>query len=71
MMLEAGHRGLHEEIATLRGQLEELQKELRGSRTTGSFMAVSEDHVLDDAELHMVQHGHISEDHGDRHHDGN
>ena len=69
-MLEAGHRGLREEIATLRGQLEELQKELRGSRTTGSFMAVSEDHVLDDAELHMVQHGHISENHGDRHHDG-
>ena len=68
-MLEAGHRGLRKEIATLRGQLEELQKELRGSRTTGSFMAVSEDHVLDDAELHMVQHGHISENHGDRHHD--
>ena len=58
-MLEAGQRGLREEIATLRGQLEELQKELRGSRTTSSFVAVSEDHVLHDAELH-----------GDRDHDG-
>ena len=58
-MLEAGHRGLREQIATLRGQLEELQKELRGSRTSSSFVALSEDHVLHDAELH-----------GDRDHDG-